>query len=86
MKKIAVMGWLAVCATVLAADPNPYSNYTTGTASDKSDPSAADWHGTSAAALAAETDDAKLAAVAGCPVRAKKLLAEVKPAYVRSRM
>ena len=81
MKKIAVMGWLAVCAAAFAADPNPFSNYTAGTASDKADPSAADWHGTAAAAIAAETDDAKLAEIAGCPVRAKALLAEVKPAY-----
>ena len=81
MKKIAVMGWMVVCAAAFAADPNPYSNYTTGTASDKADPSAADWHGTSAAAIATETDDAKLAEIAGCPVRAKALLAGVKPAY-----
>ena len=81
MKKIAVMGWIAVCAAAFAADPNPFANYTAGTASVKEDPSAADWHGTSAAAIAAETDDAKLAEIAGCPVRAKALLAEVKPAY-----
>ena len=81
MKKIAVMGWIAVCAAAFAADPNPYSNYTAGTASDKADPSAADWHGTSTAAIAAETDDAVLAKIASSPARAKALLDEVKPAY-----
>ena len=86
MKKILFALLVAWGVAVFAADPNPYANYSAGTSSDASDPSAAIWHGTARAAIAEETSDSKLAEIACCPERAKSLLAMVKPAYATDPM
>ena len=81
MKKILIAGLIAACGAVVAADPNPFSDYTTGMASDKAYPMAVEWHNANRAALETETSDAKLAAFVEDEAAAKALLSQVKPAY-----
>ena len=81
MKKIAVAGWIAVCAAAFAADQNPYSDYKSGMASDKNFPMAVEWHDSNREAIESGTSKATLAAFLADESSAKALLAQVKGAY-----
>ena len=72
---------MAGCSAAVAADPNPFSNYTTGMASDKTYPMAVEWQGANRAALETETSDAKLAEFVKDAESARALLSKVMPAY-----
>lgn len=86
MRKIIKLGLVVACGVAFAADPNPFANYTAGTASSKENPSLADWHNANRAAIEAETAEAKLAEFAASAESAKALLAKVKPAYATCPM
>ena len=86
MKKILLTFVALGAAVAFAADPNPFANYTAGTASSKENPSLADWHNANRAAIEAETSEAKLAEFASSAESAKALLAKVKPAYATCPM
>ena len=81
MKKIVMIGLAAVSGMAVAADPNPFADYTSGMASDKSHPMAVEWQNANNAALVKETSDETLAGFVKDAASARALLAQVKPAY-----
>ncbi len=76
----------AGCAAAFAADPNPFSDYTSGMAQNKAYPMAAEWHDSDRAAIEAATADGKLAEFVKDAASARALLAKVMPAYATDPM
>ena len=81
MKKLIFAGVVLGGMSVFAADPNPYANYTSGMASDKSHPMAVEWQNANDKAIKEATTDEALAAFVKDAASAKALLAQVKPNY-----
>ena len=81
MKRLIFAGVLLMGAVVSAADPNPYSDYKKGMASDKAHPMAVEWQNANDRAIAEATSDETLAACVKDAAAAKALLAKVKPNY-----
>ena len=86
MKNLIFAAVVMVGAGLVAADPNPYASYSTAMATDKSSPSAAEWHNANQAALAKATSESALAAFVEDAASARALLAQVKPAYATDPM
>ena len=85
MKKTILTGVIASAAMAFA-EPNPFSNYAAGMASDAKYQMAVEWHNANRAALETETSDGRIAAFAEDPAAARALLSKVKAAYATDPM
>ena len=85
MKKLFVALVMAGGAA-FAADPNPFSDYGAGMASNKKLPMAVEWHDANRTALEAATSDERLAGFVKDASAARALLAKVMPAYATDPM
>ena len=88
MKKLFLTTVIGAAALVASAakDPNAFANYDAGMSTDKTSPSAVEWHDANRAALEKDASGDAVAAFAEDEASAKALLAKVKPAYATDPM